>query len=161
MSAMANTLRRSAPGALQKRSLLDLFTSFTEAQYKNQNRYYPWTGEYYNGETGEWKTPQRDYNHSTWIDPLIRDLIGIVPRNDNILEIDPLLPDNSWNYFVLDGQAYRGHDVTLLYDEKGGRISPGFKGFAVYLDGKEIYRAERPSHVLYHMDTRKLLMRAE
>jgi hypothetical protein len=110
-------------------------------------------------ETGEWKTPQRDYNHSTWIDPLIRDLIGIVPRNDNILEIDPLLPDNSWTYFALDGQAYHNHDVTVAYDAQGRDVAPGFKGFAVYLDGKQIYRAERPSHVLYNMDTRRLTAR--
>jgi hypothetical protein len=150
-NAMANTLRHYAPCALTRRKLLEMFVSFTRTQYKNQDRAYPWTGEYYNGDTGVWKTTQRDYNHSTWVDPLIRHLLGLVPRADNILEIDPLLPPDAWSYWRLDGQAYRGHDVTLAYDAQGGHIAPGFKGFAVYLDGKQIYHGDRPKHLLYDM----------
>lgn len=159
LTAMANTLRHYAPCALTRQKLLDLFTSFTRAQYMHQNPLYPWTGEYYNGDTGEWKTTQLDYNHSTWIDPLIRDLIGLVPRPDDTLEIDPLLPEGAWSYFVLDGQAYKGHDVTIAYDAQGGHVAPGFQGFAVYLDGKKIYHAARPAHVLYDMVGHKLLAR--
>jgi hypothetical protein len=157
MSAMANVLRHYGPSAVTRRNLLDLFTSFTHAQYKNSDPKLPWTGEFYNGDTGEWKTPQRDYNHSTWIDPLIRDLIGLVPRNDNTLEIDSLLPDNSWTHYILDGQAYRGHDVTVAWDQKGRHFAPDFKGYAVYLDGKEIFHAPRPVHFLYDMAARKAL----
>ncbi|MBV9868075.1 MAG: hypothetical protein JO316_22195 [Abitibacteriaceae bacterium] len=152
MTAMANTLRHYAPCALTRQKLLELFNSFTRAQYKNGDLRYPWTGEYYNGDTGEWKTTQRDYNHSTWIDPLISDLIGVVPRADNILEIDPLLPPGAWSYYVLDGQAYRGHDITIAYDALGGRVARRFKGYAIYLDGKRIYHSDHPTHVLYDME---------
>jgi hypothetical protein len=154
---MANVLRHYGPSAVTRRNLLDLFTSFTHAQFKNSDPKFTWTGEFYNGETGEWKTPQRDYNHSTWIDPLIRDLVGLVPRNDNTLEVDSLLPDNSWTHYVLDGQAYRGHDVTIAWDQHGRHFAPDFKGYAVYLDGKEIFHAPRPGHLLYDMAARKLL----
>lgn len=153
MTAMANVLRDYAPCALTRQKLLDLFTSFTRAQFKNQDRRFPWTGEFYNGDTGQWKTDQRDYDHSTWIDPLIHDLLGLVARPDDILEIDPLLPDGAWSYFILDGQSYKGHDITLAYDAQGGHIAPGFRGFAVYLDGKRIFSAARPSHILYNMNT--------
>ena len=102
--------------------------SFTRAQYRDHDVTRPWTGEYYNGDTGDWKTEQRDYNHSTWIDPLITALIGIVPHADDVLEIDPLLPSNAWTYWILDGQAYRGHDITILYDARGGRYAAGLRG---------------------------------
>ena len=151
MTAMANALRHYDKSLLARQKLLELFQSFTRAQFKGQNSQFPWTGEYYNGDTGEWKTAQRDYNHSTWVDPLVRHLLGLVPRNDEILEVDPLLPSSAWNYYVLDGQAYRGHDVTLAWDAQGGHIAPGFKGYAVYLDGREIYRGAQPAHVLYDM----------
>jgi hypothetical protein len=155
-TAMSNTLRHGAPCALTREKLLDLFNSFTRAQYRDQDLKTPWTGEYYSGDTGRWKTEQRDYNHSTWVDPLIRDLLGLVPRPDPILEIAPLLPTNAWSYWVLDGQSYRGHDITLAYDAKGGHIAPNFHGFAVYLDGKEVYHGSRPTHVLYDMAAHRL-----
>ena len=151
MNAMANTLRHYDKSALTREKLLELFTSFTRVQYKNQDSAFPWTGEFYNGDTGEWKTAQRDYNHSTWIDPLVRHLIGLVPRNDDMLEIESLLPEKAWSYYVLDGQSYRGHDVTVAWDAEGGRVAPGFQGYAVYLDGKEVYRGTRPTRVLYDM----------
>lgn len=164
LTAMANTLRRYQPGALTKAKMLELFNSFTRAQFRDGDIRYPWTGEFYNGDNGEWKTPQRDYNHSTWLDPLINDLIGIVPRADNVLEIDPLLPPGAWSHFVLDGQAYKGHDVTIAYDARGGkakrRVAPGFKGFAVYLDGRRVYYGPRLARVRYDMATRKLLRAA-
>lgn len=163
LTAMANTLR-SYPGVettrLTRQKLFDLFNSFTRVQYRDQNPRYPWTGEFYNGDTGAWKTTQRDYNHSTWIDPLIRDLIGLIPRNDDILEIDPLIPANAWSYWILDGQAYRKHDVTIAYDAQGGHVAPGFKGFAVYIDGKRVFRADRPTHFQYDMKASKLLTKS-
>jgi hypothetical protein len=157
MEAMAQTLRHYAPCALTREKLLELFTSFTRAQYRDQNPRYPWTGEFYNGGDGRWKTDQRDYNHSAWIDPLISDLIGLVPRADDVLEIDPLLPDGAWQYWLLDGQAYHHHDVTIAFDARGGRYAPGFKGFAVYLDGARVFHADRPMHVLYDMRSHRLI----
>ncbi len=144
MQAMANCLRHYAPSSLTRERFYDLFLSFTRAQYRNGDLRYPWTGEYYNGDTGAWKTDQRDYNHSTWIDPLISDFIGIVPRPDNTLEVDPLLPKGAWSYYALDGQSYRGHDVTVAYDSHGGHIAPGFRGYAVYVDGKRVFSADHP-----------------
>ncbi|HEV2473836.1 MAG TPA: hypothetical protein VGS41_14265, partial [Chthonomonadales bacterium] len=151
MNAMANTLRNYARCSLTRQKLYDLFYSFTRAQFRNGDLRYPWTGEYYNGDSGEWETDQRDYNHSTWIDPLIRDLIGIVPRADNTLEIDPLLPSGVWSYYVLDGQFYKGHDITVAWDSTGGHIAPGFKGYAVFVDGKEVVHAANPRRCDYPM----------
>ena len=52
---------------------------------------------------------------------------------------------------------FHGHDVTIAWDQKGGHIAPNFKGYAVYLDGKPIYRGPRPAHVLYDMANHKLV----
>jgi len=51
-----------------------------------------------NGDTGQWKTAERDYNHSTWLDILIPDLVGLVPRDDAVLEIDPLVPADALSF---------------------------------------------------------------
>ncbi|MCS6777925.1 MAG: DUF2141 domain-containing protein [Chloroherpetonaceae bacterium] len=161
LTAMIHTLRHYAPCALTRQKLYELFLSYTRAQFRDQDPTYPWTGEYYNGDTGQWKTDQRDYNHSTWIDPLITGLIGLVPRPDSVLEVDPLLPEGTWDYYVLDGQHYRGHTVTIAYDAQGGRIAPGFRGYAVFLDGKEVFRASRPVRMRYDIEKRTLVKEAE
>jgi hypothetical protein len=145
MTAMARTLRATRNrnvtySPLKREHLWELFTSFTKAQFRNQNLVYPWTGEFYNGDTGEWKTAERDYNHSTWLDVLLGDLLGLVPRDDRTIELDPLLPEDRLSYFILDGQRYRGRDVTIVWDSPrfraADRFGDGRKGLDLYVDGK-------------------------
>ena len=145
MTAMARTLRATrdqnvSSSPLKPEHLWELFSSFTRAQYRDQDLLYPWTGEFYNGDTGEWKTAERDYNHSTWLDVLIPDLLGLVPRDDNVIELDPLLPPDRLSYFILDGQRYRGHDVTIVWDApvagSEDHFGDGRKGLDLYVDGK-------------------------
>jgi hypothetical protein len=157
MSGMARTLRamrgQTDPGCpLAREHLWKLFSSFTQAQFRNQDFQYPWTGEFYNGDTGQWKTAERDYNHSTWLDILIPDILGLVPRDDEVLEIDPLVPADALSYFILDGQRYHGHDVTLVWDapEPGSpdRFGDGRKGLDVYVDGRLRAAAPRLARLL-------------
>ncbi len=129
-----------ADSPLRKEHLWTLFTSFTRAQYRDQDIGRPWTGEFYNGETGRWKTAERDYNHSTWLDILIPELVGVVPRDDDVLEVDPLLPEHALGHFVLDGLRYHGHDVTIAWDEPAegspDHHGDGRKGLDVYVNGR-------------------------
>jgi hypothetical protein len=147
MTAMARSLRAArdhsvASTPLSRHHLWQLFHSFTRAQFRDQKRDNPWTGEFYNGDTGEWKTAERDYNHSTWLDVLIPDLIGLVPRDDETLEVDPLLPEDSLSFFILDGQYYRGHDITIAWDSPASDAPDRFgdrrKGLDVYVGGKRV-----------------------
>jgi hypothetical protein len=156
MSAMARTVRAArdhkvADCPLERRHLWELFSSFTRAQFRNQDLRYPWTGEFYNGDTGQWKTAERDYNHSTWLDILIPELLGIVPRDDEILEIDPLLPETSLSYFLLDGLRYHGHDIAIAWDAPTSGLADHFgdsrKGLDVYVDGKRVASAGRLSRL--------------
>jgi hypothetical protein len=151
MSAMANTLRHYPPCKLKREHLWELFRSFTKAQYFKQDLQQPWTGEYYNGLNATWKTNERDYNHSTYNDVLLAELLGIVPRTDNILEIDPLLPANALDRFVLDGQMYHGHRIALRWDKKG----PQGARFEVWLDGKQVGRSDSFRRWLFDLKTGK------
>ena len=145
MTAMARTLRATrdrkiANSPLERKHLWELFTSFTKAQFHHQDLRYPWTGEFYNGDTGAWKTAERDYNHSTWLDVLIPELLGLLPRDDLVIEVDPLVPEDGLSYFILDGQRYRGHDVSIVWDSprsgSADRFGDGRKGLDLYVDGK-------------------------
>ena len=56
------------------------------------------------------------YFHSAYSDLVITGLVGLRPRDDDTLEVNPLAPDD-WDYFALDDVAYRGHRV-------GDRLGP-------------------------------------
>ncbi len=169
LTAMARTIRsdrglsgkaKESASPLTRQKLWELFLSFTKAQYRDQDLAYPWTGEFYNGETGAWKTRERDYNHSTWLDVLIPELLGLVPREDEVLEVDPLVPPEALSHFLLDGQAYHGHDVTLVWDQPGDEIDQhgdGREGFDVYVDGKLAASAKELSRLRIDLKTGKAM----
>ena len=99
----------------------------------------PYIGEYLDETTGYWlkgdQERSRYYNHSTWNDLIITGLCGLRPRQDNTIEVNPLLPQNKWDYFCLDNVLYHGHNLTILWDKDGSRYHAG-KGLRVYVDGK-------------------------
>ncbi len=82
------------------------------------------------------------YNHSTYNDLIISGLIGLRPRADDTLELDPLMPtanttEKPIRYFALDGVMYHGHELTILYDWNSTRYHLG-TGLFIFCDGKRI-----------------------
>jgi hypothetical protein len=162
MTAMARTLRATRDNnvgnsPLKKEHLWALFLSSTRAQFRNQDIGQPWTGEFYDGDDARWKTAERDYNHSTWLDILIPELIGVVPRDDDVLEVDPLLPEDALGFFLLDGLRYHGHDVAVAWDApiagSPDRYGDGRKGLDVYVDGR--LAASAPGLTKLRVDLKK------
>ena len=82
----------------------------------------------------------KDYNHSTFCDLVITGLVGLRPRDDDTVEVNPLVPTAAWNHFCLDGVPYRGRTVTIVWDKTGARYGKG-AGLRVLCDGKEVARA--------------------
>lgn len=104
----------------------------------------PYLGEYQDEKTGYWlkgDNPRSSYyNHSTFCDLVINDLVGIKPRTDNLLQLNPLIPAGRWNWFCLDQVFYHGHMLTILWDKTGSHYHKG-KGLHIYADGKEIMQS--------------------
>ena len=140
LPAMGRVLRDYAECALRLEHFQRLLMSYTMAQFRHQDMTYPWTGEYYNGDTGEWRTEERDYNHSTYLDILITELAGLRVRDDDILEIRPLIDEHTPG-FILDGLRYRGHDLTIAWT-RWRSAKPGLdgrRGLRIYADGNLLY----------------------
>ncbi len=106
----------------------------------------PYLGEYQDEKTGEWlkgdHPRSKFYNHSTFADLVINDLIGIKPRLDNAFGFYPLIPEGQWDWFLLDNVSYHGKTLTLLWDKTGKKYNKG-KGMRIYADGKEIYQSAK------------------
>ncbi|MXV15187.1 MGH1-like glycoside hydrolase domain-containing protein [Hufsiella ginkgonis] len=107
-------------------------------------------GEYQDEKNGEWlkgdNPRSRFYNHSGFADLVINDLVGLKARPDDILEINPLIPQGEWDWFCLDKVRYHGKDISILWDKTGRKYGKG-KGFRLFADGREIYSGKKVSHV--------------
>jgi cellobiose phosphorylase len=66
----------------------------------------------------------------------LSELIGITPRSDDSIDVDPLIP-STWKYFIAENIPYHGHNVTVLYDQDGTRYKVG-TGMKVYVNGKQV-----------------------
>ena len=78
----------------------------------------------------------KDYNHSTYCDLVISGLVGLRPRSDQIVEVNPMVPAD-WESFCLDRVPYHGRILTILWDKAGKRYGQG-KGLRVFANGKLI-----------------------
>ena len=128
--------------SLTSRDYFTAFLTYTRSQHANGK---PYIGEYLDEVTGDWinrNDRSRYYNHSTYADLLVTGLIGLIPRADDIVEINPLLPADTWDWFCLDGVKYHGHMLTVLWDKDGSRYGRG-TGLRVLADGKQIASSER------------------
>lgn len=76
------------------------------------------------------------YFHSGYCDLIITGLGGLVPRDDDTLQVHPL-GSSDWEYFALDQVPYRGHLVSVVWDKSGTRYGLG-KGLHLLVDGKSV-----------------------
>lgn len=156
LTAMANVIQDYPQNVITRKDYLDIFLNYTKSQtlQKDDGSTVPWIDENLNPYTGDWiartmlkakgvdfNERGKDYNHSTYIDLLITGLVGLKPRVDNVVEVNPTLPENAWDYFCLDKVYYHGHYLTIIWDKTGEKYKMG-KGFIILSDGKEIARAE-------------------
>lgn len=130
-------------GNMTKQVFYDEFHKYAMSHQMNGKTY---IGEYQDEKTGEWlkgdNPRSKFYNHSGFADLVINDLVGLKPRADNKLEINPLIPESQWNWFCLDRVSYHGKMLTILWDKDGTKYGRG-KGFRVFADGKEIAKSNR------------------
>jgi hypothetical protein len=141
--ALANILRDYSPAHLTPRDYFDAFLTYVQSQHANGK---PYIGEYLDETTGQWingkEGRSRYYNHSTFADLLVTGVVGLHPRADDTVEVQPLLLDGVWDWFALDGVSYHGRTLTILWDKDGSRYGRG-AGLSVLADGKQIARGDK------------------
>jgi hypothetical protein len=121
----------------------NLLNTFVESQYYRGR---PYVGEYLDEKTGYWlkgdEERSRYYNHSTFNDLIITGLVGLRPREDEKIEVNPLLPEGTWDWFCLDNVLYHGKMITIIWDKDGSKYKKG-KGLSVWVDGVKKGGAEK------------------
>jgi hypothetical protein len=158
LTAMANLLNNYPPSSVSRQDYLGLLRTYARSQHLKtpDGKVVPFIDENLHPDTGEWiarnrlyampeaqqarkggKERGRDYSHSTFNDLIITGLVGLRPRMDHRLEINPLVPEGSLEYFCLERVRYHDHDLTILYDRTGSHYGKG-PGLRVSVDGREI-----------------------
>jgi hypothetical protein len=163
LTGLANLLHGPAQPYVTKRDYFEQILTYARAHVQDGKAY---IGEYQDETTGKWLIAgpkaerSRYYNHSTFADLVITGLVGLVPREDDVVEVDPLIPSSAdmddprakkkvlegppyaWDWFCLDGVPYHGHSLTIVWDRTGNRYGRG-AGLAIWADGKEIARSPK------------------
>jgi len=107
----------------------------------------PNIGEWYIPSNGQTFGGESDYFHSTFPDIIIEDLLGFEARHDSGFSIEPLLPEDKWDYFYLGNLRYHDHDIDIIWKkdwdtEKSGQQSM----LCIWVDGKLVSNTAKLNH---------------
>jgi len=141
LTGMANWINNGETSVVNDSVYFSHLEKYVESQYMRGR---PYVGEYQDEVTGYWlkgdQERSRYYNHSTFNDLIITGLVGLRPRADQTIEVNPLVPEGKWDWFCLDRVKYHGHLLTIIWDKDGTKYHKG-KGLVVQVDGKEAGRS--------------------
>ena len=104
----------------------------------------PYIAEAADPDNGSWDGHNTFYHsehylHSGYVDLIITGLVGLRPRADSVLEVNPMIPDD-WDYFALDDVSYHGRRVSIVWDRDGTKYGRG-PGLTLFADGRKIGNA--------------------
>ena len=160
LRALANVLNGYHQNAVSREDYFQTFLIYTRShRLKLENgKVIPWIDENLNPFSGEWLARAMKirkkrfygrgdhYNHSGYADLVITGLVGLQPRPDPVVEINPLVPPGRWDWFCLDHVPYHGRLLTVVWDKTGGKFGKG-KGLRVFADGREIAKSEKLTRI--------------
>ncbi|NML09800.1 glycogen debranching protein [Sphingobium sp. AR-3-1] len=143
---MANLLDHAkATGPITRSAYMRLLRQYAALHYQGDRLDIE---EDYHPETG---TPivgldrSHHYFHSGFNDLVLTGLVGIRPRADDLLEVNPLLPDTAdaqaLAWFRVQDVPYHGHKVAVTWDVDGRHYKRG-KGLSIEVDGQEVARRD-------------------
>lgn len=150
--AMANLLHNYEQDVVSKEDYFKLLKTYTKTHHKNGR---PYIAEAANPYTGSWKGHDHYYHsehyfHSGYVNNVITGLVGLRPRKDDTIEVNPQIPD-SWDYFALEDIAYHGHNVSIVWDRDGTKYNRG-KGLMIFVDGEKVVSADEIQRLKTHID---------
>ena len=105
-----------------------------------------WDGKGWSDEKGGVERG-KDYNHSGFTDLILSDLLGIKPKLNSTIEINPLVPNN-WEWFAVDNIYYQGKKFSLIWDKTGKRYSRG-KGLMLFRENILVAKSNKVDKLIY------------
>lgn len=114
----------------------------------------PYLVEHYNSSTGEPISDEPEYNHSYYIDLIIRHVAGLTVKADRLV-LDPV--EVGLDFFNLDQIKVAGADLRITWKRPGASGAPGDleDGYRLYVNGKQVFVADTLSRTELPLDALK------
>lgn len=144
--AYANYLKnyKEEVTAPDRKALYDLVEKLVNMHGEQRN-----IGEWYIPSNGEQFGGVKDYFHSTFPDMLIEDLLGFTASHKDELSLQPLLPEDKWDYFYLGNIRYHDRDIDIIWKKDWDLNKDGEQGaLCVWVDDQLVARSESLNDVL-------------
>lgn len=142
LTGMANLLDHyENKGPVTRSDYMRLLRQYAQLHYQGdkldlEEDYYPDTGRPIVG-----LDRSHHYFHSGFIDLVMTGLVGIRPRADDVLEVNPLLPEagdtQALDWFRVEDVPYHGHKVAVTWDRQGTHYRRG-AGLTIEVDGRQV-----------------------
>src|SRR5262249_49328224 len=122
LRAMANLLHDYKQDVVTRADYLALLRTYAKKHRKNDKAY---IADACHPAPGSWEGHD-SYNHSEhyfpsgYCDLVIPGLVGLRPRDDDTIEVDPLAPPD-WPYFALEDVPYHDGTLSIYWDRDGTR----------------------------------------
>ncbi len=145
LTGMANLLHDYHQSEVKRSDYLRLLRQYARLHYQDgrldlEEDYDPATGKPIVG-----LPRSHHYNHSGYVDLIVGGMVGLRPRADDVLEVDPLVPTDPADpgfqrWFTLQDVPYHGRLVTVTFDAEGRHYRHG-RGLFLYVDGAQVAHA--------------------
>lgn len=147
LTGMANLLDHyEETGPVTRSTYMRLLRQYTQLHFQGdkldlEEDYDPATGKPIVG-----LDRSHHYFHSGYNDLILTGVVGIRPRADDVLEVNPLLPQagdpEALPWFHVERVPYHGHMISVTWDADGSHYGKG-AGLTVAADGKVLaHRAD-------------------
>lgn len=179
LKGLSNLLNNySNKGSMSKEIYYNLILQYAQSHsiVNEQGNKQKWIDENLNPFTGDWISRTRlktwengtwsqekggvergkDYNHSGFCDLVISDLIGLKARTDNIIEVNPLIPEN-WDWFCLDRIRYHDQELTVIWDRTGNKYKNG-QGLLLFVNGELKAQSEKIERLTYELEVSQVAL---
>ncbi|MBD5786285.1 discoidin domain-containing protein [Cellulosimicrobium terreum] len=137
LDGVATALRDGVAGDVTRADYDELFDTYVRTQFRDGE---PYVAEAHHPDENRWiydgNNHSEDYLHSSYVDLVLQDLLGIQAQSDDTLVLDPLVPAD-WDWFAAENVPYHGRNVTVLFDRDGTHYGQG-AGLRVYVDGEVV-----------------------
>lgn len=140
LGTLARIARENVSSLVTNEFFNDQLNIYVRTNYKAGKPYtaeshYP-TIDMWSGDT---TNHSENYLHSSYLDNIFTNLLGIVPTLDDRLEMQPLIPSN-WTHFAVESLPYHGTLLSIIWDADGSHYAvSNTSGLSIYSNGSIIH----------------------
>ena len=144
LDAMAMESKRN--GHVWDEAFGRLLREYSLLHYRSRDLTAPYLVEHYSSQSGEPLSDEADYNHSYYIDLIVKHIAGLSVEEDRLV-LDPI--DIGLSCFRLDRIHAAGHELSITYNRGDDPNTDLAVGYQLFVDGELALASEHLSPMVY------------